>query len=306
MIHAAELHPLPPSRADERRLMFMVDGQTFGGRVSATGFAFTPRLISRGDLRRIHERFSKAVRLHDSPEATSPAQQISLGPNAPFKYWVEDVKGTWMKLNAGEGGPRGWVQADVPLEEWSLRRQLPELIFVEGVAGYLSTRVTRANPTALPLRRSRASEALQRALDAFRATDSARAPQVPLAEAVGRQLIGLLQLPPEPTATTLEPAVKAFADALERMPNDAEARNLTATARLYRGLRAADLSRNPRRTCRSTWKSPRSIRRMSRSSATWRACWNCCCARPPARVRCSVPWSSRRLTFKSDSPPFAR
>lgn len=224
----------------EEGFTFTVDGQTFGGRVSATGFAFTPRLISRGDLRRIDERFSSAVKLHDSPDVASPSERISFGPNAPFKYWVEDVRGNWMKLNAGEGGPRGWVQADVPLEEWSLRRQLPELIFVEGVAGYLSTRVTRANPTALTLRRSRASDALQRALDAFRATDSARAPEIPLAEAVGRQLIGLLQLPSEPTATTLEPVVKAFDDALKRMPNDAEARNLTATARLYRGLRGAE------------------------------------------------------------------
>lgn len=219
----------------EEGFTFAIDGQRFGGRISANSFAFTPRLFSRDDLRRITDRFSTAVKLHVSPTAQSPAVNMALGGDRPFTYWVEDVAGSWMRLNANGNGPNGWVQADMPMDDWSLRQRLPELTFVEGVVGYLSTRVTRANPTSLNARRARAVAALQRALDHFAAGDGGRS-QTLLPDAVGRQLLGLLALPPEAPVTALDDAVKAFADALERVPNDADARNLTATARLQRAL----------------------------------------------------------------------
>ena len=216
---------------------FAVDAQPIGGRVSNASFAFTPRLITRDDLLQINQRFTSTVKVHQSPDANSPTVDLALGSGRPFKYWIDDVRGNWMRLNAGGSGPEGWVQAaDSSLEQWSLRRLLPELTFVEGVAGYLSTRVQRASPTALETRRTRAAAALQRALDVFSSAKSTVSP-APLPEVVGRQLLGLLALPAEASERQLDDAIKFFDAARERAPHDADARNLVATARLYRGLR---------------------------------------------------------------------
>jgi hypothetical protein len=216
-----------------------VDGQSFGGRVSASSFAFTPRLISREDLRRIADQFSSTVKLHVSPDANSRTLTMALGAGGPFKYWVDRVSGNWMHLSSSEPFPSGWVQADMTLDKWSLRQRLPELTFVEGVAGYLSTRVTTArHPTSLTERWSRATAALRRALDELGRAKNVSTSRTHLPEAVGRQLLGLLNLPP--TATNSDAVATAFNGALERVPNDANARNLTTTARLYRALSSAD------------------------------------------------------------------
>ena len=216
-----------------------LDGQPIGGQVSSSSFAFSPRLMTRADLVAIRERFVSTVKLHDGADAASPTTSMALGGERPFKYWVTDVRGNWMRLSASGAGPEGWVQADSKMEEWSLRRLLPELTFVEGIAGFLSTRVTSANPTALEARRTRAAGALTRALDVFATPKYEDRSGAPLPDVVGRQLLGLLSLSDDSPAAALDQAITRFDAARERAPHDANARNLVASARLLRAARYA-------------------------------------------------------------------
>ena len=82
--------------------------------------------------------------------------------------------------------------------QWSLRAKMPELYFVEGVAGYLMARVRSNSQTIVDASLQGADTAIARYTDAWGANAvlgaDAAAGGTPLAVAVPRQLRGFVAL----------------------------------------------------------------------------------------------------------------
>lgn len=202
----------------------------FKGHLSSTGFAFAPRLVTRAELDQIQQQAASALKVYDRPSTTSRATPMKVDSSAPIVYLVTKVQGDWMEIQAAASGPSGWVRGDTPIGEWSLRRKLPEFIFIEGIVGFLKARSEpgRADSAA----RRAAISALDKTLGTFNEAKIQIRSPAPLALAVGKQMLGWLQLGPEAGADQLKRAETAFFDAASLVPYSADAINLHLMARL--------------------------------------------------------------------------
>ncbi len=109
----------------------------------AQALGFAPRRISRAELVRIDRDFRQAMLLRQQPRADSPGRSIDFKPHEAFAFWIGEARGDWMQLRPMAGGPSGWVRVrgpDEALAPWSLQRWLPELGFVDAVAGFMRLR----------------------------------------------------------------------------------------------------------------------------------------------------------------------
>jgi hypothetical protein len=230
-------------------------------RLSAQGFAGPQRSITRGQLQRIDEVASRSQLLYGEPNEASP--KTSIPANTPFSYFVTDVRGDWMRVLAftpndmpvdGRVAPAAagvlgskWMKATVAEPEWSLRQFLPEMAFVEAVAGYLVARdaIERSPDTG---RVAPMLDAARRALAEYRETMSRRAleseqgwsaERYAAAQAVSAELAGLLHALAAPrTAETMRQAREQFAAASRLQPANADSRNLTLITDLWLAERA--------------------------------------------------------------------
>lgn len=110
----------------------------------AQALAFAPRRISRAELAAVDREFRQAMVLRPQPRAESPGRAIEFSPHEAFSFWVGETRGDWMLIKPMAGGPSGWVKARSAAEEaerWSLQRWLPELAYVDAVAGFMRQRV---------------------------------------------------------------------------------------------------------------------------------------------------------------------
>lgn len=224
-----------------------VRDRQLSGALSTQSFACTPRKMGRRDLDDIQRQFSSARLLHERPDASSPVIGMPEG-EGPFSYWITDVRGDWVRLQPMDnrsGAPRrltpGWLLARAAEAQWSLRRQMPELLFVEGVAGYLAERVQPAAPGAAGWLGS-ADAALNRYLEAWGAnavlgTNPATG-GTPMAVAVPRQLRGFVAIRRgEGSGQSLAEAQAQFERAATLVPYSGHARNLVTMVRLARAYR---------------------------------------------------------------------
>ena len=230
--------------------------RTLTGTLSTQAFACAPRKIARRDLDDVQRQFASARLLHERPDTGSPMVRMPEGPG-PFAYWVTDVRGEWVQLQPMERRPgsnrqltRGWLLARATEAQWSLRRQMPELFFVEGVAGYLAAR-TQPNAAQVATWLISSETAINRYIEAWGANavlgGDAAAGGTPLAVAVPRQLRGFI------TLLRARGSVASFAEALphfERaatlVPYSSNARNLVTMTRMARAYRGPLTDQEPR------------------------------------------------------------
>lgn len=209
----------------------------FTGRLSSTSFSFAPRLVTVSELDDIQRRASEALRVYDQPDRASKSTHLDATGSKPLIYSVTDVKGNWMRIEGRQTNVNGWVPGDTAVDEWSLRRKLPEYIFVEGIVGYL-----RARNAEVALDRrgwQAAANALDRTLGEFVQAKGAIRSPAPLALAVGEQMLGVLQLLSQgATQAQQESARSAFESAVELVPYSADAVNLHLMTRLLVDIKA--------------------------------------------------------------------
>jgi len=178
----------------------------------------------------------------------------------PFSFFITDVRGDWVQLEPmsrapgrNQRFPRGWLQARAPAADWSLRRQLPELGFVEAAVGYLAARVPRDASTqqrngALTSATNALTEYLGRwrenaVLDADPSAPTGTA----FALAVPRQLGAFIRLLKDGVNdASLEAAQADFQRAATQAPHSAEARALTALTSFALSYRRARPDQSPR------------------------------------------------------------
>lgn len=211
----------------------------FSAQISAQAFACPPRKVTMADLQNFEESFHQAMVLHDRPDLTSSGGSL---PRESMPYWITATQGDWMQIKAREG-LEGWVRLGGAADAWSLVRWLPELKFVEGMAGYLRTRVEVPQAPAV---RPEWSDSATRALREYEAA-SGRQPAVAadaeystlpnaLANAVQLQLRGIM-MASKPNAESADSAaaLSLFERAETLLPHDGHARNLAAIMRLAVG-----------------------------------------------------------------------
>ncbi len=211
-----------------------VGDKPFTARLSAQAFACVPRRITVADFRAVQQQFDRAQVLRPSPDESVAGEPMIDGSN--FAYFVTSVKDDWLEVQSMTGGPSRWLLARATAPEWSLRARMPELSFVEGIAGYLRYRVGPGDPAMLDA----AKAAIVRYQAEWRtgallpqAEAKAQSPAVrqSLARAVPLQVLALAGL--------LDPRDDALVDVLPRIagaealvPVNADVRNLELVARL--------------------------------------------------------------------------
>jgi hypothetical protein len=232
----------------------------FRGRVSSQAFACAPRRMAVADLTRVEEQYLKVRRVHDEPDESSRATPVS--SDRPFGYWITSIRGEWMEIvpfpasgggavpNAESNIKRGWVRARADNPDFSLRRLMPELGFIEGAGAYLRWRVQAAGTNGAPdLALTLGDRAIRGYID-----DWAKGAVMPSAAESGtslaisaplqlRAMIALLRR--EASADDLRDARTALQRALRLTPHSADARNLDVLLQLRLAFSGGDPDADP-------------------------------------------------------------
>jgi hypothetical protein len=236
-----------------------VANRTLRGQLTSQAFACTPRRIAVRDLEDVQKQYTSARLLHAQPDLSSAAVKLPEGAG-PFSFFITDVRGDWVQLEPIARSPgrndrfqRGWLQARAPAADWSLRRQLPELGFVEAAVGYLAARVPRdASAQQRNGALTSATNALGEYLGRWRENAVLDAdPSAPtgtaFALAVPRQLGAFIRLLKDGVNdASLEAAQADFQRAATQAPHSAEARALTALTGFALSYRRARAEQSPR------------------------------------------------------------
>ena len=196
--------------------------------------AFAPRRISRAELARVDREFRQAMVLRPAPDAAAQGRSIDFSPHQAFSFTISEARGDWMLIKPTGGGPGGWVkarsQADDAAEQWSLQRWLPELAYVDGVAGFVRGRVGGLSETAA----AGAARAMERGLARYERAVPAEL--APAAWGLAAALRGWQAW----ERGQREEGAALFAQAQGQLPAYAGARQLAAVARLAAGRQALD------------------------------------------------------------------
>ena len=120
-------------------------GRPFSAQISAQAFACAPRKVTVPDLKNFEEQFLRSTIVRAAPQESASGTPM---PSAPQPYWISDTQGDWMKI-ASQGGIQGWIRLSGARDAWSLARWLPELTYIEGMAGYLRSRIAAKQPSAV-------------------------------------------------------------------------------------------------------------------------------------------------------------
>ncbi len=173
--------------------------------------------------------------MYARPSEDAPSEPLPVTGREPVTFGVDRVEGDWLQVSGASIGTGKWLKARVDPREWPLRRRMPELDFLDALAGYLQYRVAADGP-------GRRMEAIphwvEESLTRYReSSGEGRAASVP--EALGKILLGNLQM----LAGHPEAAEPLYRQAAVLLPGSADARSLGALARLAQ-IRDADLARD--------------------------------------------------------------
>jgi hypothetical protein len=232
-----------------------IRGRRLLGRLSTQVFACAPRKITVADFDNIDKQIAEASILRLGPSTTAPVVRL---PDGPMRFVITEVKGGWMRVQVvPPSGPRtptqfrGWIQAVDAASQWSLRRRMPELYFVEGVAQYLAANVQgERGPRDQWL--ADGAEAIDRYLSAWGEGavlgNDAAAGGTPLAVAVPRQVRAFISFARNaaPPDVRLADAREQFDRAATLVPQSSHARNLVTITRVAQTYLKPSANQPPR------------------------------------------------------------
>jgi len=208
----------------ERRLP---GGEVFRARTPVQQLAFPPRRLSEKDLLQIQEEFQKAARIYDKPDAAAPSEPLPVASHSPVAFSVDRVQDGWLQVSGEAIGSGKWLKAKIDPREWPLRQRMPELDFLDAVAGYLQYRVAGVADSGP----ARPSEAIPRWVDEslshYDEAGGQDGSSASIPAALGKILRGNLRM----LAGQPEAAEPLYAQAAALLPYSADARNLEIVAR---------------------------------------------------------------------------
>jgi hypothetical protein len=195
------------------------------------GIAFAPRKIAKNDLARVAETFRKTMEVRPEPNLNLPGKSIDFEPERIFSYWVTEALGEWIHIKPMMEGPAGWVHArtgngDSP-SDWSLRRWLPELAYIDAIAGFMRLRAReRGNAQWVANVRKSVENGFAQFEQSVPEQDAS------VAYGLARAIQGFMALEFEEPAAGAAKATPLFAEARRLMPDYSAAQNLAAVSRL--------------------------------------------------------------------------
>jgi len=241
------------------------------GGVPQRGIGLPPRILTRENMTEIGEAATSARRLSAEPGGP-PEIALPDAPDATFAFYVTAVRDDgWMRIRAAtserdfvepdEAAFEGWLPAQ---PDWSLRRLLPDLDFVEAAIGFLVGQIVEEERMGdhwaggwvrrYDLARTRSAEAVTRFVEATGGAESGAADidaatSVALAETM-RAAMALngppverveASVPGAPTPETmLDLALVDLGHATRLVPYHPESRNLLAIALSARAALSGD------------------------------------------------------------------
>ena len=220
-------------------LQVEVRNRSFTVRPPSQALAFPPRHMTRKDLGEIERAFKERVMVRESPndqaKGAPPIMDLSADEQA---YWVSGIQGEWIRIQSQRDGSGGWVRAGGSSSSWPLRRTMPELAFVDALAGYLRMRVAADAGKPMPEQMLKwVEEAASRYADTDNDADD------PLPIAVVRSTTGMLRMQRiKPGDATIRAVREAWTGAAALVPYNSAARNLDVMGRLCTLLWAPNAS----------------------------------------------------------------
>jgi hypothetical protein len=210
----------------ERRLP---GGEVFRARTPVQQVAFPPRRLSERDLLQIQDEFQKAARIYDKPDAGAPSEPLPVASHSPVAFSVDRVQDGWLQVSGEAIGTGKWLKAKIDPREWPLRQRMPELDFLDAVAGYLQYRVAGVADSGPGRPAGAIPRWVEESLSHYeeQAGDKAGA-QASIPAALGKILRGNLRM----LAGQPESAQPLYAQAAALLSYSADARNLEIVARL--------------------------------------------------------------------------
>ena len=208
--------------------------------------SFAPAHVSENDLQQIRERFARENIVHETPDEQSPGKPLLLlFPNVQRPaYYMTDTQGDWIRIHT-QTGQDGWILARAMLGQQTLSERLPEMRFVEGVAGYFGFRAQPATSKA---------ELADKALRTFE--EAPLSSTVPTAMAVSKQLRGMLQLLAQnQSRAAFDTATPLFVEAAKLVPASSASSNLASVAWVYRQWKEPGRKLNFQDTLDKFWSS---------------------------------------------------
>ncbi len=207
---------------------------------------FAPHHVSEDDLKAIRKRFEEASIVHQKPDQNSPGKPLMvLFPEARHPaYYMTDSQGDWIRIHT-QTGQDGWILARAMVGQKSLSERLPEMKFVEGLAGYFVVRNQSGETRA---------ESAAAALQSFE--ESPLSATAPSALAVSKQLRGMLELlKGKQSDEAFARAAPLFSQAAEAAPSSSAASNMAAVVSLYQEWKKPDGKVNFQGNVNRFWSS---------------------------------------------------
>lgn len=115
------------------------------GEPAQRAIGFAPRLLDEADIAAVDKAFAEASKIYSDRRGDTVVGNLEFSLERPIAYYVDDIDLESGRMHVRPhdfiGGPEGWVAARADPTIWPLSRKLPELTFVNAVAGYLAARI---------------------------------------------------------------------------------------------------------------------------------------------------------------------
>lgn len=165
------------------------------------------------------------------PDEASPVLEVVRDPDSAFTYHVTGIQDGWLQISSLAGGLKGWMKAEADFEGLPIDQKMPELAFVDAVAGYLRYRIA-SDRTKVHENPDQVRVLAERSISRYEEhTAAGEAQRAPMPAAIARMLRGNLAI----TRHAVHAANVDYAGAVKLIPYDADARNLHAMTRIYLG-----------------------------------------------------------------------
>jgi hypothetical protein len=206
-------------------IQFPLGQRGLAAQLATQTLTFSPRHVSEEDLKQIRDQFAKENIVHERPDEQSPGKPLLLlfPQERRPAYYMSAEQGNWIRIHT-QTGQQGWILARAMLGQKSLSVRLPEMRFVEGIAGYFGF---RAGPTPAK------AEMADAAFRAFE--DSPLSATAPAAVAVSKQLRGMLVLLVQNQSdAAFDRAASLLVEATNVLPSNSAVSNMASVVEFYR------------------------------------------------------------------------
>ena len=227
-------------RDASEQIKFLMEGLVLFANPSTQIVAFQPRHFTHEQLQQLEDAYQKANVVRPEPSLDSPGTPLP----SPFvkcpsgkcvpanpRYSVTEQRGNWFRIQwfapeyNGRKNADGWILAGVDLGSEHLERFMPELYFIQGLAGYVVSRMQPQSTSNSRQTLKTLSEQFASYIDQEKDDDET--------EALGYELRGIS------TAALQQGDFGAadFNEAVQLDPSSADLRNLRACVQIWNAWR---------------------------------------------------------------------